>query len=114
MKVADLLFGADWIFYVLFAVLAVYSVILISGHGGFLIAGYNTASKEEKAKYDEKKLCRVKGIGVLVIAVFVLLIVLFQNILPSFFVYIAVGIVFVDIFITNILKNTICKRGQNV
>lgn len=26
--------------------------------GAFLIAGYNTASAEEKAQYDEKKLCR--------------------------------------------------------
>ena len=110
MKVADLLFGADWIFYVLFAILAIYSIMLISGHGGFLIAGYNTASKEEKAKYDEKKLYRVKGIGVLAITVFAFLIVLFQNVLPSFFVYIAVEIVLVDVFITNILKNTICKR----
>lgn len=28
--------------------LAVLSVILLSGHGGFLIAGYNTANDEEK------------------------------------------------------------------
>ena len=27
------------------------------GKGAGLIAGYNTASPEEKAKYDEKKLC---------------------------------------------------------
>jgi hypothetical protein len=27
---------------------------LISGHGSWLISGYNTASKEEKAKYNEK------------------------------------------------------------
>ena len=29
--------------------------------GAFLIAGYNTASKEEKAKYEEKALCRFMG-----------------------------------------------------
>lgn len=31
-----------------------------------LIAGYNTASEKEKAKYNEKKLCRIVGLGFLV------------------------------------------------
>ena len=31
------------------------------GKGAFLIAGYNTASQKEKAKYDEKALCRFMG-----------------------------------------------------
>lgn len=45
------------------AICAVLSIILLSGRGSFLIAGYNTADKEEKARYDEKKLCRVSGGG---------------------------------------------------
>lgn len=32
-----------------------------SGRGAFLIAGYNTASKAERDKIDEKKLCRYMG-----------------------------------------------------
>lgn len=35
---------------------------MIFGKGSWLIAGYNTASKKEKEKYDEKKLCRAVGI----------------------------------------------------
>ena len=31
------------------------------GKGAFLIAGYNTASQEEKARYDKKALCRFMG-----------------------------------------------------
>lgn len=31
------------------------------GKGAFLIAGYNTASKAEKERYDEKALCRFMG-----------------------------------------------------
>lgn len=31
------------------------------GKGAFLIAGYNTAPKREKEKYDEKALCRFMG-----------------------------------------------------
>lgn len=41
--------------------LVVMSLILLTGRGSFLIAGYNTASKEEKEKYDEKALCRFVG-----------------------------------------------------
>ena len=36
----------------------VLGTVLAFGKGAFLIAGYNTASAEEKAQYDEKKLCR--------------------------------------------------------
>ena len=36
----------------------VLGTVFAFGKGAFLIAGYNTASAEEKAKYYEKKLCR--------------------------------------------------------
>lgn len=51
------------------AVFIVLSAILLSGHGAGLIAGYNTAKAEEKAKYDEKKLCRATGVFTLLCAV---------------------------------------------
>lgn len=41
-------------------------IIFRSGKGASLIAGYNTASAREKAKYDEKKLC--KGVSNLMFA----------------------------------------------
>ena len=60
MKLADLATGSDWIVWIVFVIFAVFSIILLSGHGSWLISGYNTASKEEKAKYNEKKLCRTR------------------------------------------------------
>ena len=54
MKLADLSTGPDWVVYVGFIIFAVLSIVLLSGHGSWLISGYNTASKEEKAKYNEK------------------------------------------------------------
>ena len=36
-------------------------VVFSLGKGAFLIAGYNTASRAEKARYDEKALCRFMG-----------------------------------------------------
>jgi hypothetical protein len=41
--------------------MVVMSIFLLCGKGAFLIAGYNTMSKEEQAKYDEKALCRSTG-----------------------------------------------------
>ena len=57
MKLSDLATGSDWTVWIVFVIFAVLSIILLSGHGSWFISGYNTASKEEKAKYDEKKLC---------------------------------------------------------
>lgn len=47
----------------------------MTGRGGWSIAGYNTASTEEKAQFDEKKLCRLMGtflifFGILMFAFF--------------------------------------------
>lgn len=55
MKLTDVSYGPDWIVWVVFFILTIMSITLLWGHGSWLIAGYNTASKEEKAKYNEKK-----------------------------------------------------------
>ncbi len=39
----------------------VMSIFLFNGKGKWLISGYNTASKKEREKYDEKKLCKGAG-----------------------------------------------------
>lgn len=39
----------------------VMGIFLINGKGSFLIAGYNTMSEEEKAKYDTVALCKFMG-----------------------------------------------------
>ena len=61
MKLADLATGSDWIVWIVFAIFAVLSIILLSGHGSWFISGYNTASKEEKEKYDEKEVMQNNG-----------------------------------------------------
>lgn len=50
------------------AFLLIIGIVLISGHGSFLIAGYNTMKPKEQEKYDKKKLCRGTGILVLLVA----------------------------------------------
>ena len=77
MKLADLATGPDWIIWTVFVVFAVLSIILLSGHGSWFISGYNMASKEEK-------LCRTTGIGMSIIAILILIMGLFENVLPAF------------------------------
>ena len=91
-------------------IFAVLSIVLLSGHGSWVISGYNTASKEEKEKYDEKKLCRTMGIGMSIISILILIMGLFESVLPAFFVYIAVGIIVVDVVVIIILGNTLCRQ----
>lgn len=110
MKLVEISTGPDWIVYVGFIILAILSIVLISGHGSWFISGYNTASKEEKAKYNEKKLCRTTGIGMSVIAILILTMGLFENVLPAFFAYIALGIILADVVIIIVLGNTICRK----
>ena len=110
MKLADLSTGPDWIVWIVFLILAVLSIVLIYGHASWFISGYNMASKEEKAKYNEKKLCRTMGIGMSVIAILLLIMGLFENALPAFFVYISLGIILVDVVVIIILGNTICRK----
>lgn len=110
MKLADLSTGPDWAVWIAFIILALLSIILLSGHGSWFISGYNTVSKEEKDKYDEKKLCRIMGSGMSVITLLTLIMGLLENILPAFFAYIALGIILVDVIVIIILGNTICKK----
>ena len=47
---------SSYVLWAVFGLLAIISVIFLTGHWVNLIAGYNTASKEEKEKYNSKKL----------------------------------------------------------
>ena len=110
MKLADLSHGPDWVVWVVFIIFAILSAALISGHGSGLISGYNTAPKEEKAKYNEKRLCRTMGTGMAVIAFCILTSGLFENVLPASFVYVLIGVIITDVVIILILSNTICRK----
>ena len=52
---------------ILFVPGIIFGVILCSGRGIDMIAGFNTSSPEERAKWDEKALCR--GVGILLFAI---------------------------------------------
>ncbi len=110
MTLKDTMNGPHVLLWIIIALCAILSIVLLSGHGADLIAGYNTASKEEKQKYDEKKLCRVTGAGMAVITVLVLISALLMEVLPAWFAYLSGGIVLAVCAVIIILANTICKK----
>lgn len=89
---------------------AIISIILISGHGANLIAGYNTASREEKNRYDTKKLCRVVGIGMAFITLMIFIMAIWENVLPAFFSTVFLIITVIDCVTIIVLSNTICRK----
>ncbi len=86
------------------------SIILISGRGANLIAGYNTASREEKNRYDTKKLCRGVGIGMSLITLMIFIMAIWETVLPAYFSTVFLVITVVDCTTIIVLSNTICKK----
>ena len=90
------------------AVFFVLSVVFLLGKGAFLIAGYNTASKKEKARYNEKRLCRVMGAGMGILTVLVGLCAVFQDDPPAWLGIAVPAGIFLVIVGVLILSNTVC------
>ena len=100
--------GSIWLVWALVALCAVISIILLFGKGSFLIAGFNTAGKEEKGKYNVKKLCRVVGGGFAVITIILSISAFYRFELPHAISWLLpYGILTTVVFI-GILANTIC------
>lgn len=91
-------------------ILAILGAVLFSGRGAFLIAGYNTMSKEERAQFDEKKLCRAVGMFLFVLDA-LLGFVLWSGITGRMAVFAVAMILFFAAFIVGtILINRVAKK----
>jgi len=85
-----------------FVVLAIF---LLNGKGAFLIAGYNTMSSDEKAQYDQLKLCRFAGWFILALVLWIVVFVLGLSMqiprweaitLPIFFVGVICAVIYAN------------------
>ena len=93
------------VFSILFIVLA---IILLMGKGDKLIAGYNTASEEEREKVDIKRLRIVMAILMVITAVFCAILPLIGNNKTS---QLAAAGIFIAITIVGIIvANTWAKK----
>ena len=59
-----------WMWCVVAAGLAVVSIVLLSGRGAALLAGYSTASPAERAHVNATRMCRIIGASTLVCAIY--------------------------------------------
>lgn len=110
MTLRDISSGPDWLGWGVSALFLIVAIVLLSGRGSWMLAGYNTAPKEKKEQYDEKKLCRITGAGMLVIGLAALLMFVFQDSLPAYVANIFGGLVFVIVIVILILDNTVAKK----
>jgi O-antigen/teichoic acid export membrane protein len=85
-------------------------VLFLTQHGWQLIAGYNTASEEKKARYDLKRLYLVNGIGMLVLGLLLMGTFFFTEQGPLILdILLIVGII-VTIVLIVVLTGTWCRK----
>jgi len=89
-------------------VLVTFSILILCGKGDSLIAGYNTASAEEKAEYDIKRLRKVTGYGQLAICLPTGLIPMAETSFTLFWVSLVLLIGITAVIV--ILSNTYAKK----
>ena len=92
------------------AILGIWSLILLSGHGAASIAGYNTMTEDEKKTIDEKKLCFVLGICMFVCALTMLYTAILNPNITITTTIIASSIITIDLVVTIYIANTKCKK----
>ena len=105
--------GPKVVVYIVTVILIVLTMMLLSGKCSWLVAGYNTAKKAEQRKYNEKKLSRLIGISLSVIDIlFIISCIVWEDVAYRSFNYIFTVVVFLDIVVTVILANILCKEPK--
>ncbi|MDY6327720.1 MAG: DUF3784 domain-containing protein [Bacteroidales bacterium] len=89
------------------AILLIMGIIILVGKGDNLIAGYNTASKEEKAQYNIKRLRGLIG-GILVVLAPMMLLLLGRESLAATLSFVV--LTFVLCIVMVLLANTWAKK----
>lgn len=91
------------------AILGIWSLVLLSGHGAISIAGFNTMTEDEKKTIDEKKLCFVMGISTLINTLVLFFMALLGPNITNTTALIAGSIIAIDAAVTVYIANTKCK-----
>ena len=89
------------------AILVIMGIIILIGKGDNLIAGYNTASKEERSQYNIKRLRGLIGCILVVLAPMMLLLLREESLAATFSF---VALTFVVCIVVMILANTWAKK----
>ena len=95
---------------ILATIMLIMGIIILIGKGDNLIAGYNTASKEERSKYNIKRLRGLIG-GFLLILAPMMVFLLSEESLTAGVSFVA--LTFVLCIVLVILANTWAKKRKN-
>ena len=87
---------------------ALMSIVIAIGKGDWLIAGYNTSSKEEKEKVNIKRLRFLTSIFLLLVSAFVILLPYTAQ--EKTFLYLLIAGFWCALVVFLILANTWCKK----
>lgn len=98
------------IWWSLTAILGIWSLILLSGHGAASLAGFNTMTEDEKKTFDEKKLCFVGGIGSLISTLVLFFMAILSPNITNTTAIIAGSIIAIDAAVMVYIANTKCKK----
>ncbi|WP_227397048.1 DUF3784 domain-containing protein [Jeotgalibacillus aurantiacus] len=90
------------------------AIVLSKGKGAFLIAGYNTMPKSEKAQYDETAICKFMGRVLYVISFSVFLMGLSELIEQQTLLIIGLALLFSTIIFTLVYSNTGDRFKKNL
>ncbi|WP_291291626.1 DUF3784 domain-containing protein [Enterococcus sp.] len=86
-------------------------ILFLSGHGWQLIAGYNLASDEKKARYDIKRLYLVNGAGALLLGFLCLLAFFFSDQWAMISHILLIGSILLTLVGIVILNSTWCIKN---
>ena len=98
------------ILWTLTTIFAIWSLVLLSGHGAASIAGFNTMTEDEKKTIDEKKLCFVMGISMLISTLVLFFMAILSPNITNTTAIIAGSIITIDLVVTIYIANTKCKK----
>ena len=90
----------------LFCTFIIIGIMLSLGKWSFLLAGFNTMSKEEKAEYDMISVCKFTSKIMFIIAFSILLSILSDILMMDILLYIGVAITIVSVIFTVVYSNT--------
>lgn len=93
---------------ILTVVFALMGIICALGKGGFLIAGYNTADAEDKAKYDAKRLNRCYAVFCFVLGAVTGVSGLVGT--EKFAVWVGLPLILLSVVLLCIASGTYCKK----
>lgn len=95
-----------WMLLAIVLLFVILGIVFSQGRGANLLAGYNTMSKDQKARYDARALCRFMGKIMFILAACMLVMALAEPLAFAALLYIGLGFFLAVTVFTVVYANT--------